>query len=262
MTSIQKYKDLLLAAGFSEAKELPLHFFKETNSYVAFIVNIVCNDGVEICYGFSSTAFTRMSGDEMALINYGVRSEDITLREKEKITASEDEARVAQTIYEYHQRYCAVSKEELLLLAKEKRKGFVNIISDQLKPLGFKKKNSTWTYSLNENYYVSFNAQKSAYSDSYYFNIYIGLFGTNNYGDCFYTRVSPQNDVTDWQLISKEEFLSWLHTMIETDLLPIINTPLAELGAKKDIWQGCYCKREKCQNCWVEKNLWEAKGSA
>lgn len=260
MNLIQKYKKLLLEAGFSEAKKNSLHYFKETNNYVAFIVDIVDGDGIEIYYGFASTAFTRIKGDGTALINHGVSKDDIALRQKTRIYSEKDELCAEQAICEYYQKYRNVSKEQLLILAKEKRKNFIDSINDKLKPLGFKKKNSNWTRALNDEYYVSFYAQKSAYSDRYYFNIYIGLFGTNDYGDCFYTRVSPGNDTIDWQLISAQEFMFWLNSVIENILMPIITTPLSELGARNKTWEGCTCQRNKCENCWVQKNLWEARG--
>ncbi len=262
MNLIQKYKDLLLSAGFSEAKKVELRFFRETNNYVAFIVDIVSNDGIEIYYGFASTAFTRIKGAEADLINFGVNKDDITLRQKTTITTEEDEPRVAQVIYEYYQKYCSATKEELLMLASEKRKEFISIITRRLKALGFKKKNHTWTYALDGKHYVSFNAQKSAYSDGYYFNIYIGLFKTKDYGDCFYKRVSMEGDMTDWQLVTEQDFTLWLNSVIETILLRVIRTPLDELGKEKDIWLGCLCNREKCESCWVKKNLWEANADA
>ena len=34
----------------------------------------------------------------------------------------------------------------------------------------------------------------------------------------------------------------------------------SELGKESRIWTGCPCQRDRCEACWVEKNLWEARG--
>jgi hypothetical protein len=58
--------------------------------------------------------------------------------------------------------------------------------------------------------------------------------------------------------MTDEELNSLLDEAIQEILKPIIDTPLAQLGKKEDIWQCCTCPRDKCNSCWVEKNLWEA----
>lgn len=255
---IKKFSKLLLDAGFLEVEKRPLNFYKVVNDCVAFIVDIVDGESVEIYYGFSSTAFTKMKGCENALIEGGVYKEDITLRKKETITSEEDEIKAEKTICEFYQKYHGVSKDKLLALAEEKRNNFLKIITEKLKPYGFRKNGrSTWTKDLSNKYYVSFMALKDSYCDQYYFNVYIGQFGTRAYGDCFRTSVSPEKtDITDWQLISQEKFSLWLDSLIERILFPIISKPLIELGEKEFIWQGCKCDRLKCKNCWVEKNIW------
>ena len=103
-----------------------------------------------------------------------------------------------------------------------------------------------------------FNAQKSSFSDEYYFNVYIGKNGTNNYGDCYYTRVAPQGMCPmDWQALTKEEFDFFLEETVLPTLSKIINTPLNDLGKISAYWSGCHCKRNKCESCWIEKNLWD-----
>lgn len=255
---IKRFSKLLLDAGFLEAEKRPLNFYKVVNDCVAFIVDIVDGESVEIYYGFSSTAFTKIKGDENTLLEYGVDKEYITLRKKETITSEKDEIKAEKSICEFYQKYHGVSKDELLALAEEKRKNFLKIITEKLKPYGFRKNGrSSWIKDLSNKYYVSFNAQKSFYSDQYYFNVYIGQFGTRAYGDCFSTRVSPEKtETTDWQLILQEKFSIWIDTIIENLLFPIISKPLIELGEKEFIWQGCECDRLKCKNCWVEKNIW------
>ena len=103
-----------------------------------------------------------------------------------------------------------------------------------------------------------FNVQKSSFSDEYYFNVYISKNGTNKYGDCYYTRVAPQGMCPmDWQALTKEEFDFFLEETVLPTLSKIINTPLNDLGKISAYWSGCHCKRNKCESCWIEKNLWD-----
>ena len=67
-------------------------------------------------------------------------------------------------------------------------------------------------------------------------------------------------DAADVHDLDVELLIEKLNEAIQNVLTPILNTPLAELGGKKDIWQHCTCARNKCDTCWVQKNLWEAMG--
>ena len=237
------------------------YFYKPMTELTAFIINIKGNDFyVEVTYGYASTAFTRFAGDENALVEWGVSDEDITIREKVIICDDADETTAKLKIAEIYATYRKTQKNDLLLFAKEKRKAFIQQVQMQLKPLGFKKKANTWTRSLNDVYYLMFNAQKSAFSDEYYFNLYIGKNGTNEYGDCYYTRIAPNGiSPMDWQALNKEEFDFFLEKSVVPELERIIGTPLVELGKIPSYWTGCHCNRQKCESCWQQKNLWEAK---
>ena len=61
--------------------------------------------------------------------------------------------------------------------------------------------------------------------------------------------------------MTDEELNGLLNEAIQSVLIPIINTPIAELGNKKEMWQGCICSRNRCSTCWMKKNLWEANES-
>ncbi len=237
------------------------YFYKPMTEFTAFIINVIGNEFyVEVTYGYASTAFTRMAGDENALVEWGVSDEDITIREKVIICDETDEATAKLKIAEMYATYRSAQKDDLLLFAKEKRKAFIQQIQMKLKPLGFQKKANTWTRSLSDTYYLSFNAQKSAFSDEYYFNLCIGKNGTNEYGDCYYTRIAPNGMFPmDWQALNKEEFDFFLEKSVAPELEKIISTPLAELGKIPSYWTGCHCNRQKCESCWQQKNLWESK---
>lgn len=238
-------------------------FYKPVTALTAFIVNLHGNEySIEVVYGFTSTAFTRMAGDENALIELGVADEDSTIREKIIICDETDEKTAQAQIKEMYRKYLKTGKDELLACAKAKRKEFIQQIAGILKPLGFKKKANTWIRALESDYYVMFNAQKSAFSDTYYFNICIGKSGNNDYSECYSTRVAPDGmSPMDWQVFSKEEFeLFLLHTIVPA-LNQIIQTPLQELGKLPSFWSGCHCNHQKCNQCWMEKNLWEARSN-
>ena len=236
-------------------------FYKPMTELTAFIVNLKGNEFyIEVTYGYASTAFTRMAGDENALVELGISDEDITIREKVIICDKTDDATARIKIAKMYAAYQDVQKDDLLLFAKEKRKAFIQQIHAKLKPLGFKKKANTWTRSLNDTYFLNFNAQKSAFSDQYYFNLSINKDGKNYFGGCYEIRIAPNGMAPmDWQALSKEEFDFFLEKSVVPELTKIIGTPLAELGKIPSYWTGCCCNRQKCENCWQQKNLWEAK---
>ena len=259
------YINKLLALGMLQPAEwqssMQYRFYKPTTPLTAFIVNLTVQESaIEIVYGYASTAFTRMAGDENTLIENGVCDEEINLREKVIIYNDTDEETANAKIKAMYAQYLHTEKDELIKLTKEKRKQFINQIATKLKPLGFKKKANSWTKPLDANYYVMFNVQKSDFSDEYYFNIYIGKNGTSCYGDCCYTRISPNEEYpTDWQTISHEAFESFMEDTAVATLQDIINTPLKALGKRENVWHCCTCSRKECAECWVEKNLWEAQ---
>lgn len=263
---MEQYRTELLAFDMSEptmrqSSSWHWYFYKPMTELTAFIVNFQGNEFyVEVTYGYASTAFTRMAGDENALVEWGVSDEDITIREKVIICDKADETIARSKIAEMYTVYRHMQKDDLLLFAKEKRKSFIQQIQARLKPLGFRKKANTWTRALTDSYYLMFNAQKSAFSDEYYFNLYIRKNGTNDYGDCYYTRIAPAGMFPmDWQALDKEEFDSFLEKTVVPELEKIIGTPLTELGQIASYWAGCHCNRKKCESCWMKKNLWEAK---
>ncbi len=63
----------------------------------------------------------------------------------------------------------------------------------------------------------------------------------------------------DWQLISPEQLDAFLDGTMLPALTRLMETPLEALGKEPFLWNNCMCKRDKCEACWVEKNLWEAK---
>lgn len=263
---MEQYRKELLAFDMKEPTKwdcASCHwlFYKPTTELTAFILNLRGNDtGIEIAYGYASTAFTKFAGCENALIESGVFDEYINIREKVIVCNETDETTAKNKIADMFFTYQHTNKEDLLILAKEKRKSFIQQIQTKLKPLGFRKKANSWTYTIDDTFYLMFNAQKSDFSDEYYFNLYVGKNGTNDYGDCYYTRIAPNGMFPmDWQALSKDDFDSFLENEVVPELKKIIVTPLTELGQIPSYWTGCDCNHQKCESCWMKKNLWEAK---
>ena len=108
----------------------------------------------------------------------GISSTDINLREKLFITSWEDEPAAWETIANFFQTYLHLEKEELLALVQKKRKAFLQQITQALKPLGFRKQGNLWVADLTPEYNLQWHAQKSDFSDQYYFNLRIRKKGT------------------------------------------------------------------------------------
>ena len=238
----REFKDILLKNGFEEAefhKESRLwkwKYYKPTLSDVAFVVNLEPYDNyVEIYYGFASTAFTKMAGSSDALKKHGIDSDEIAIRNMIKYTYGEDESLCLDAIKSFYNQYNRYSKDELLILAKEKRKEFINDINLELKSLGFKKKGATWSIPLNQYYKLSFILDKSRFCDCYRFYYEINnvenVHPVNRCHICqiAYEYKSQRNDF-NWQCYSKAELDEFLKFISKDILLPIINADVINFG--------------------------------
>jgi hypothetical protein len=125
--------------------------------------------------------------------------------------------------------------------------------------LGFAKKASKWTKKLPDGFVLEFEAEKSAYSDVYYFNISVYPEG-RPIEACYYAILSTDGKKThNWQILTDGQFRDIMERAIETYIRPFLQTPFSELGKEPRIWAGCLCYRDRCKTCWVEKNLWKVK---
>ena len=264
---MERYCSQLLATGMKEpdrqSKTWHWMFYRLETELTAFAVNLQGReDCVEIVYGFASVAFLRMDGQEPSQAeSITIDDTDIAIRKKEIVRSPEDEQRAGERIRAFYEAYRSLEKDALLAEKKARQKKFLDTIAVRLKPLGFKKKAARWTRQLRDGFALEFYAQKSAFSDEYYFNVSVGKIGDPTYGSCFYTRVTPKGmRITDWQLIPEADWEAFLDSVIENTLKPLMATPFEELGRQERLWENCNCARTKCAQCWVEKNLWEAKG--
>ena len=252
------YREKLLAAGFWEADRdyRQYYFYRCVAEKVAFILNLKdMGDYIRVVFGFTTVGD---AAAEAFLKEHGTDDDDIKLRYLAIIETEADAEHATARIRDILALHGGCSKDEIQARKKERQKQFLQTITDKLKPLCFKKKNTTWTCPLEGDFLLSFQAQKSQWSDVYYWNISISHSAVP-FPQCFATRlVTNGTSLCNWQLLSDEEWASTLDQAVNNYLLPFMRTPLAELGRRGEIWQGCLCNREKCENCWVEKNVWQA----
>lgn len=251
------YRDAALKSGMQEAawEHSQFRFYRRTADKTAFALNLKdFGTHIRVVYGFTTIP------DEDFFRDHGGDDDDIKLRHAAIIRDDEDEAKAARAIQAVFEQYRHTAKDDILALKKERQKEFLSRIHAYLKSLGFAKKASKWTRKLPDGFVLEFEAQKSAYSDVYYFNISLYPVG-QPYPACFSTRLTTDGEQThNWQILTDEQFREIMARAIETYLRPILQTPLSELGKDSCVWAGCLCQRDRCEACWVEKNLWEAKG--
>ncbi len=141
------------------------------------------------------------------------------------------------------------TREELKAHIAEKQKAFLQRITAQLKPLGFRKKAANWTFQRGDGYEVIWNAQKSLYSDGYYFNLYLHRVGMRELYGCIDTR--PMGALLDWQTIPVEEFDDLLRAVIEKNIRPLMTLPLSEIAQNPTLFSKPFlCTPRRCADCW------------
>lgn len=231
--TMEKYSAELLDSGMSKPQIVlseEWRFYRPM-SHAAFGVNLSdCNGGLMVVCGFALADFD--AGDDRAEFfeKFGIPNGEMKLREGFLISDKSDEESARQAIAKLYAEYCSATKDDLIAAAKERRKEFTAPISARLKPLGFKKKGTTWTRALESDCTLMFDMQKSSFSDEYYFNVFVGKNGLNSYGDCFYRRVSPNGkSPVDWQLVSEAQMEHFLDDELCPLLSRLIETPPSEM---------------------------------
>ena len=137
-------------------------------------------------------------------------------------------------------------------------------ISQALRPLGFRKQGNACTADLAPGTVLQWHAQKSGFSDEYYFNLFIRKQGAVYQGSCFYDRLHPAGLCPlDWQAMPPEVFQHFLDSTVVPVLEKILHTPLEELGKDPSLWRGCSCQRDLCPACWWKRTFgrpWRRRG--
>lgn len=259
-TNLQKW---LQNHGFSAAEKQHYsanNFYRKNTEYTAFFANLKEHeDCLRVWFGLASTAFTKMSGCENSLREYGILNEDSCLRYIVFVRDEKDICAFTEQISDLIKRYEGMEKDALLQMLKDKRKGFLNGIHEVLKPYGFKKKGNEWRLPLQEGYILYFHADKSTYCDCYEFDVMIHT-QTQPVHRCVYELLSlPVNPVEpqwpyrfDWQLNSQEELQYILNRLLEDYVSPAQNLGIAELRKKENIRDWSRCDRTCCDPCWME----------
>lgn len=246
-----KFRNQILKSNLKEAKYdfRQFHFYYIVSDKVAFILNLDdLGNCIKITYGYTNIQ------DYKYLEQNGEDNSYIKIRFQGIYKNDGDEKEIINNIKDVYETYFNKTKDEILSLRKLRQKEFINKINEYLKPLNFKKKNTNWTRVLEQNYCLKFELQKSQWSDQYYFNININKLD-ENISTCFTTRIiSNGTSIYNWQLMSDYELNELMSIVINDFIMPIVNTPLKELGKQKEFHIGCFCNRKKCENCWIEKN--------
>lgn len=264
---IVQWKKQLTAAGFQEASKVPNHYFKIDTPLTAFFLNLYTfDDRISLYYGYASIAFIRMKNNETSLADYGISEAGSSMRFHAAIRGTDDAAIIGTEIQETLDRYRGTEKDALLEMIREKRKDFLNRITLQLKPLGFRKKGNEWRKNLSDNHIIYFWADRSPYSDTYNFPIAIAA-QNKNFKNRYYCTIGtlqpPENRVFDcqihsshrfdWQLHTHEDLTELIHRFLRLYVTPAENG-MECLGKEEYIWKGCLCQLDCCDQCWVEKN--------
>lgn len=215
-----EYREMLFSKGFSEAKLKCGHFFRQATEQTAFVVNLDEDDEscISIMYGFASAAY--MSGDGEWFLNYGSDMENCQVRNILWIWDSESEDDAKKRISEFYEQYKTHSKEEILSVKKHRQKQFLDHFAHTLKPMGFKEKGAKWTKALQNGRALTFEAQKSAFSDQYYFNVIVHS-ATDFYK--VYSRervVMYGKDTYNWQLMTEEQIDNLIQNALKNNVEP------------------------------------------
>lgn len=218
-----EYREMLFSKGFSEAKQEYGRFFRQATEQTAFVVNCEEDDEsfVTIMYGFASTAY--MAGDEEWFSNHGSDNEDCQVRNILCVWDSESETDAKKRISDFYEQYKNYTKDEILSVKKERQKLFFDHFSRALKPLGFKKNGTKWTKVLTNSSALTFHAQKSAFSDQYYFNVIVHN-ASNLYTVYSYDRVVIYgSDIYNWQLMTEEQIVNLVQLTLKNYIEPKLN---------------------------------------
>ena len=218
-----QYREMMFEKGFSEAKQKTGHFFRQATEQTAFVINLEVDEDscITILYGFASTVY--MVGDEEWFVNHGFDMDNCQVRNILCIWDTESEAGAKTIISNFYEQYKNHAKEEILAVKKERQKEFLAHFARALKPLGFKKKRTKWTRELENGSALTFEAQKSAFSDQYYFNVIVHE-ASNFYATYSYERVVMYgSDIYNWQLMTQDQIENLIQYAIKNYIEPRLN---------------------------------------
>lgn len=226
METLRTYCFRLKEAGFNSHGSGDSYFASQWVSQdVAFELKLVAGiHGIRIVYGFSLPGKGQVSSPSSAYCH---------LRYEILISSEEDAHAAEEIITAKYREHFGATREKILALVKVRRNAFLQLITDRLKPLGFKKKGNHWIFPLNDDYLLDFYAQKSAYCDEYYFNVQIDRDGQPQLGHFYWKRLRwDDTDCFDWALMPWDEFEKMLDDGIANYIKPLLSANASPSAAK------------------------------
>ncbi len=204
------YRDKLLEAGFAEATQRPFRFYKPVNGEAAWIIHLVEDEYCLMVY-YGCHPIYAYDGALDFMVQYCEDMDTCRIRSSLCILSDEDEEKATQTLADFFAGWRDPTKEEIKTAHKERQKAFLLRIKERLKPLGFRKKANTWWLFIGT-YKLTFEVQKSFYSDRMYFAICLnavdsdGNFLHSNLPSKYSSRVTFGGEYChNWQLLSYEQ---------------------------------------------------------
>lgn len=146
----------------------------------------------------------------------------------------------------------AAGQEAVCAQAKKLRQGFLQNITDFLKPLGFQKKGNHWLFPYRACAMMDFHAQKSRHSDAYYLRFCLSH--RNASRACLFCDITPGvTGPIDWQLTDSALVRQAVEKMVRELIQPLFamngNAPTVP-GWLRHRAFSCECR--SCADCWLE----------
>lgn len=231
-------------AGLTACTNAEGRYWTRTPGGFAYVLNLLPqDDGLLIEAGF-------LFPTEWEFVaSIGERDMSIRLRVIRRVCTEEALHAAMADVDTLREAWFGATREELKAHIAALQKAFLQRITSQLKPLGFRKKAANWTFQRCDGYEVVWNAQKSLYSDGYYFNLYLHRVGMRELYGCIYRR--PLGELLDWQTIPGEEFDARLSAVIEQYIRPMTTLPLEAIAHDSDRFGRPHlCTPRRCPDCW------------
>lgn len=206
-------------------------FLEYTPGGFAWVLNLHRKfDGLLVGAGFAFPANT--PEDRALFAERGCTDTDIRLRLCHLVHTPEELQAVLAEAAALRQAWSDRSRDEVKKEIAARQKAFAARITAQLKPLGFRKKALHWTYARPDGWHVDFGAQKSQYTDAFYFNLLL----TEPDQHPWYMGVideRPLGNLLDWQTMPGGDFDDLLRAVVQRRILPLMRDPIDQLTNAK-----------------------------
>lgn len=194
------------------------------------------------------------------IASVGERDTSIRLRVIRRVRTEEELHAAMAEVETLRSTWFSATREELKAHIAALQKAFLQRITAQLKPLGFRKKAANWTFQRGDGCEVVWNAQKSLYSDGYYFNLYLHRVEIRELYGCIVTR--PMGELLDWQTVPEADFNERLRTVIEQYIRPLMTLPLSKIAQNHTLFGNpVLCTPRRCADCWYPEENRSEEGA-